>query len=321
MNPKYLSHDDVIKALVDHQFGVKTAFDLSSVESWIGAYFKEKFSKPDQFANFVDILLPAFTLMLGFPKLSVFMEIANVVGIDIGKIASDFFSKLGKSAASGQQVSPEQIEAMAQQTVNTDYPKVSENGLTLSDVRMIKMSSLMVKSGGKVPAAVVAKHRGAFVSILTWFGKLALTALGLTAATDAAKKMLGKPNDIDAASGNQPSASNAPATGETGGVGGYEVNPNYPINEQLNMAGVWSVNTTLNNLPNMLVNWATYIYPDLKGMESQIKSSSAFQAVVDEIKFNNRLAKNDKFINIPENYHSRKQIVDAFVSSLPPKKK
>jgi hypothetical protein len=322
MNLKYLSHDEVVKSLVGYQPGIKTAFDLSSIEDWVGSYFKEKFSKPDQLANIINIALPALTLMLGFPKFSILMELANVLGVDIGKIASDFFSKIGHAASTGQQVSPEQVEAMAQQTVNAEYPKVSENSskLTSSDIRMLKVSHLMIKSGQKkVPAAIVAKHKLSITSILIWFGKLLLTALGLTVANDAAKKMLGKPNDIDAASGTQPSSSTS--GGQTGGVQGLEINPNYPINEQLNMSNVWSISTTLNNLPNMLINWTTYIYPELKGMESQIKSSAAFQAVVDEIEFNNRLTPTAKFINIPQNYHSRKQIVDAFVSSLPPKKK
>ncbi len=66
------------------------------------------------------------------------------------------------------------------------------------------------------------------------------------------------------------------------------------------------------SIENSLVNWAQQIYPELKGYEKEIKSSQAFNRLVNIL----RNFVDAGYLRVPTGFETRRQIVDTFAGDI-----
>lgn len=77
----------------------------------------------------------------------------------------------------------------------------------------------------------------------------------------------------------------------------------------------WIINTSPNNIKNTIISWVTSIYPELKGHENLITSSSKFNDLLSKFKKENPNTSVNQ-TDVPNDLTSKKQIVDYFIEEV-----
>ncbi len=79
---------------------------------------------------------------------------------------------------------------------------------------------------------------------------------------------------------------------------------------------LWVESFSISNIKSNIVNWAIKIYPALRDHVSDITSSTKFNDVVGKIEDKNAQNRMPNSTLMPDEYHSRKQVVDVFVGEV-----
>lgn len=77
----------------------------------------------------------------------------------------------------------------------------------------------------------------------------------------------------------------------------------------------WIINTSPSNIKNTIISWATSIYPELKGRENLISSSSKFNDLLSKFKKENPNTSVNQ-TDVPNDLTSKKQMVDYFIEEV-----
>ncbi len=175
--------------------------------------------------------------------------------------------------------------------------------------------------GSKLTGFITGKHKflKLFIFVLGWIVKVVVASAGFMIAEDAINGVLGRKSTVDKEeTGIAPSGKEDVSTvglDSSSTQTKYKVSPSYPQEVLNNKYNRWIVQAPSNNIGVSVTQWATDVYPDLKGHEAEIEATRGYKEVVQRIKnFNKGVASGLTFI--PRNFTSRKELVDTFIDEV-----
>ena len=327
----------------------------SSVTSFIYDYFKSKLqgfeSSDDKISQIVGFLTPGILKTLGFGKLALIFTMAeSFFGFDLSKILKEIGSKVKELVTGSSPPSTDQIHSIVSAAVDSaksdmsptaiyekvkqyvtdavhtdsDTNKVSE--ATLRDAQFFRISMDHYESLNKTAgvAEVVArfmvgrnKSTRILTMVLVWIVTALFSAAGFMVLGDVVNHFVGKerPGVGGPAKDNEnTTVSYAPQPVQSKQTV-FKPNPNYQAEFYNQNGNSWMLPGNESSVEPTLLAWTKEIYPDLQGQDSLIKSSQAFNHVVNAIKAYNA-GDNSNLLYIPKAWSSRKQIVDQFIDEI-----
>lgn len=298
--------EELILYISDDNSYKKASFDISSFGTFIKNYVASKINPEHKVASVLALLTPVLLSRAGFPRLSLILGAAKYIfGFDLSAIFVKIGEILEPILNSGKEITKETISSAVSSAVDGG----STSTASYKDVELIKQANTFIK----IAKLDKSTFGSGLKSMLTFVVTTVLIAAGFTVAGDLAKKMLGVDNDIDKA--NQPTQSKPSSNYENVSstpVGNLKLNPSYKV-ESYNKDSIWTESTK--DIPNMLFNFAVTVYPELKNYKSKILSNPKFNLLVSEInKYNSR--GNNLFTYIPQEFNSKKEIVDLFAGDI-----
>lgn len=251
------------------------------------------------------------------PILSILNSVAKeVFDFNLTDIAKSIVSSLYSDLTSGS-VSPSKINEAAK--ISTG----SLNSLLAYDIIKEARGSYNwenLKRGLRnVPRY---KGKGLFGAIIGWLLRNLLIGGGVTMAAGIGSSLLGVNKEHKKTEESQPNESEP--TNESHQEEHVEEKPKpnvrlkpsgrgeqYFANDDRN---IWIIPVINGNLTDTLTLWAIDIYPELKNMEEEIKSSPDFNKAINILKKDWKLGATK--LEVPKGYNSRKEIVDIFAGSI-----
>lgn len=322
----YLSDLITIKSLCNIN---KTASEEPSFVSGIAGYVKSLFDKEFQGGvttdKFIKFLSPALIYQifqaLGFGWFSKLAGLlAAVFGVDLAPIFSRIISEIKSALSSGGKLASSQINSIVEsalpqtlKTAKTNYEGIIKyaRGYGKEEESVLKGIYESVKNMGDSRMTVGEKIFGLLRSVLSWTFVTVLWAGGFLIAGDVVNSLLSKytgfsPKDMFS---GKSSPSNSGATGTSG-----TPSSNSPSVEYHSDGWVEDIVNNENNIINLLLDYVEEYYP--KSDEAKIVNSRTFKGIVKHIMNANFSTKNYKFVAIPNNFHSRKDIADRIMSGV-----
>lgn len=323
---------------------------ISSLKDKIVHYVGNNIDPNDKAGSILNILAPgaisvAFSAM-GLGWLGMLFGLAmKIFHIDVKGILSSIYNKIKGAIGGGKQMTSSEVDNIVNGAVQEHNTPATEEefnaaesmmksksaSVTLRDAKILKLAMIeyeQVLLGIKKEAGLLSIFGGNKTKTITLLGKvlsyifkIALAAAGIMVAGDVANKMLGRPNALDdtVQHGKPVSAptnvSSMPVHVATQTK--FPINPGYK-NEIKNNNKAWSESISNDDasIEAMLINFAKQVYQGLNGLETLIRKSPEFQAVKSNISFYNRAASGDPIVFIPQNFTSKKQIVDEFIDEV-----
>jgi hypothetical protein len=334
----------IIETVLSDNKMMKTAQSsmVGSLIDKVKGYVEGHIDPNNKAGSVINILTPGILTALGFPIIGFLTKLAQMFfGMDVSKIFSSVAEKVKSWLGSGQNVSSQQVDAAVDGAVSENYGSepTQENlnqfmkikSMTLRDAQLFKIAldSIMqevsladldaASSSLHKRAQIVSsllkfvglKHKTASIlgKIIGWIFKAVLASAGFMVAGDVVNKLLNRKDT--------PSTSSAPSAQIsliTPKQNIFAVNPNYQ-EEKLNITSGWLEPVPPDQIGDQIVRWAEDIYPDLKDLDNVIRSSTGFQAVVNQIQqYNINNTSNITFM--PKIFTSRKKVVDLFIDEL-----
>lgn len=321
----YLSDLITIKSLCNIS---KTASEEPSFVSSIAGYVKSLFDKEFQGGvttdKFIKFLSPALIYQifqaLGFGWFSKLAGLlAAVFGVDLAPIFSRIISEIKSALSGGGKLASSQINSIVEsalpqtlKTAKTDYEGILKYARTLGKEESGAFHSIIdaVKNiGGDRHLTFGQKIFGLLKSVLSWTFVTVLWAGGFLIAGDVVNSLLSKytgfsPKDMFS---GKSSPSNSGITGTT--------TPSTSSNVEYHSDGwVEDIVNNESNIINLLLDYVQEYYP--KADEAKIVNSRTFKGVLKHIMNANFSTKNYKFVAIPNNFHSRKDIADRIMAGI-----
>jgi hypothetical protein len=320
---------------------------VMSLVSKVKDYISGKIDPNNKVDSVVNLLTPGILWSLGFPVLGFIVKLAQIFfGLDVGKVFSDVAQEVKSLLTSGTQISPSQVDQITDAAVQANYgTEPTENdlkkfqSLTTREARLFKISILNAMQeisirdleqwqSNTIPfnkrAQVMSsllkliglKHKTASIlgKIIGWVVKTILASAGFMVGSDIIEGLWHKVSPSSSETPETPSSSPTTISIPEPTQTLFPVNPNYS-EESLNIDRWWIEPVPSHQIGNQIVDWTEEIYPKLKGMDSFIRSSPAFQKVVQVIQnYNSTNASNITFM--PKMFSSRKKVVDLFIDDL-----
>lgn len=285
----------------------------------------------------LDILSPAMFFYM-HPMLGVLAAAASAFDVDLSDILSKVVGAIKSKIAAGEKVTPEEVnQAGAALVVSAstdmfyDLRKLAQNGqLTklafspMQDTKRFYNQPLLHRVFGFLSPV---KRRHLFVSFIVWFVKTVLLGAGLLATAGVLKSKFAPSKESTApvveeskevlpaqtrpAAVSIPTVPKASIPWKASGKG-----EQYFKNDASN---IWVV-PIYGNVKNTLVLWATEIYPELKGKESQIYSLPSFNRAANILEKNIDYNK-PNYLMMPPGFNKRIDVVNLFVGDVKPSEK
>jgi hypothetical protein len=307
----YLNDLITIKSLSE----IKKTADASDYVGQLASYIKNLFG--NQFPNGVDaqsflkFLSPAIIFQifksLGFKWIAGLAGLlASVFGVDLSQIITTIISGIKSLVSSGEKLSSEQVNSVVEsaipQTLKTariNYDKIVKLAYKEDYTGVLAA----IKQLGEKHVSVGTKIFGLLRSVLSWTFVTMLWAGGFLIAGDVVSSFLGKFIKMDKSSLN-PFTSNPSSN-----------NSSQSTYVEKHSDG-WTENIVNNktNIINLILDYVEEYYP--KADESKIIKSPVFIGIVRHILLANSGTVGYKFVMIPNNFSSKKEIADKIMDSL-----
>lgn len=261
----------------------------------------------DKFAVITDFLVPGLAWGFGLRWLAILIKISeSYFRLSPGKILETAWHTLQPQAQNGS-ISPNQVDEAVQ----------SAMGGLGSEGSMLSYKMVALGAATNQPITVFASAKGTNASlmgkIVSWVLKAGLAAAGIMVAGDIFNKITGHEDAKPTASGFpsfHPSAEHTPITTQTV----LKPSPSYTP-EHYNQNSIWMEAVPPSNIGNLITQWTTNIYPDLKGHEELITSSPVFNRLVSLIQDRNK-TNATAFTFIPSEFASKKDVVDVAIDDI-----
>jgi len=296
---------------------------LSSLLTSLKTYTESHIDKEDPIRSVSDILVPGIFVALGHPWLALLVKILeSYFGFSPGRVLERAWSSLVDTAKSGH-ITSQEVDAATEAAVSSETPSDSDvvpaanlQRFQNSEIRSFKL----IAAGYPISITKYAAAKAVAVSLLGklvgWTIKGVLAAAGIMVAGDIFNRITGHQDAKPTASGwpsfHLTEAPEVPLSTQTI----LKPSKGY-TEEQYNTTSVWIEPTPMSNISDKIVRWATDIYPDLKGHEDLIRSSSNFAKVISEIqKYNATNNPTNNYVFIPRAFSSRKSVVDFFIDEV-----
>lgn len=244
---------------------------------------------------------------------------AEAFGFNIGDFIGTVFSYVKDKIENGQPVNLDEVNQMGQSMGKTAHKDM------FYSLRKAEFEGTIVKNGGMLDFFLKGKAgKSIVVAIITWILKRILIGAGVTevskAISDKVKNYAETPSDNTENANSQ--TQNSEESAHPVKVNLPPVIPNhftssgdgnqYHINDG---STVWVVPLLNKSIEKTLIWWASTIYPELKGQESQLNQSNSFNNMVSILQAGLEQDHPD-YLTIPQGLHSRKDVVDRFAGSI-----
>jgi hypothetical protein len=299
---------------------------LQGAEGAIKSYVESTFDKNRPIASIVSFITAGLLWNLKSKKLAILYMVAGALGFDW----KSFWDALGKSVVAIVQeihggkkaVSDEEATGKLNQTVssilpqhftgNVDMPKVLDlakkvfaNDLD-NALKLTKQGNQIIKTAG-----IATKLISFFTSAISWAVKAALVAAGIWVGGSAVKHMIGDKSKEEAQS--QETQPEVPSNV-------LKINPNASPDlfapHKNDISSFWIEHGDIDEVEDMLANWVIDAYPQFSKYTPTLKSSSAFQSMVNAFKQRNKLASGIGLISIPRPYQRKIDIISTIVNGF-----
>lgn len=335
---RYLADSELINrvAIIDAALLYKNAGiadSLSGVSEAVQNYVTSKIdtSSTEGIAKGVlDILSPAMFFYM-HPMLGILAAAASAFDVDLSDILSKIVDTIKSKIESGEQITPEEVNAAGQALTASasadmfyDLRKIAQNGdlskMVFAPVKETKRfynQPLLYRIFGFLNPM---KRKHLFVSFIVWFVKTVLLGAGLLATAGILKNKFApsKESPAPVAEEYQEPAPTRPAAISIPTVPKSSIQwKSSGKGEQYfkNDAGnIWVV-PIYGNVKNTLILWATEIYPELKGKESQIYSLPSFNRTASILEKNIDYNK-PNYLMMPPGFNKRIDVVNLFVGDV-----
>jgi hypothetical protein len=314
----------------------KTAQDTGLIQSLIAKtkeYFSNHIDPDDKTGSVLNLLAPgaisvAFSAM-GLGWLGMLFGFAmRIFNIDVKEILTSVYNSIKSALGSGKQLTSPQVQSMVDQAVQpyatsadgepvtSDFNQELQNAKWLK-VGLIAYEAQLNKSAGPFGFSSKKWSRSGTTSILArvlgWIFKIALASAGLLVAGDVVNKFLGRPNALDNTiqNGHPVPMDNHPVSMSKQTK--FKVNPGY---SDTTVSGNWveKVPNTKSGIENLLISFVHQVYDGVN--DGDIRSSGAFNKIVDDIAWYNHTSVGDQVVFIPKNFSSKKNLVDHFIDEV-----
>jgi hypothetical protein len=226
------------------------------------------------------------------------------------------------------------LQKKQQESGKADDHKVYSSLELLSDARMLRLALIeyehqqmrLTKNaigltdfvGGY--SRTKSKGSSLLSKILGWVIKIALFSGGLMIAGDAVNALLGRPSAMTGSyqAGKDdynplgPSGSSAPAAPS----GPVSTQTKFPAKADSPLPTSWPLVNNAGNIENMLIQFTKDVYSGLDGKENIIRSSPAFQAAKENIRWFNIHNEGSSVIFLPDIFKSKKDLVDHYIDDV-----
>lgn len=283
----------------------------SNIVSAVKDYFSSKIDPDNRVGSFINLISPGViyqlfnAIMPG--KFSILATLVmTTMNIDLGSLLTSIWEKFKSALSTKSTISNSEVDSIVSSSVQ-QHASQKLSSIDFNDAQLFKLA-LYGNKEAILKLAYDNKKTSVLTTILSTIFKVAASAALFNVAGDLTNKALGRPNSFDGTiqHGKEVKSIPPPSSKQTK----FKPNPSYFDNQISN----WSENVTNNNqsISNMLVRFAKEVYTGLDGKESIITASNAFQEILKDIVWNNH-EEGAPFVNIPEQYKSKKQIVDYFI--------
>lgn len=181
--------------------------------------------------------------------------------------------------------------------------QIQVNSDELFNLKIIKNSgilgSLVTKSRGIV--------RAIFSKVIPWLITTAAISLGFTAATGAAKGVLGLTKEKEPEVSSERDFIRSIPQSSTMSKEMTEFNNNGP-------GSVWIENGNVNSIKSYLTNWILNVYPQFKSEISQIENSPIFIQVENMFFTRNKMAEQLQIYSVPKPFEKKIDVVTYIIS-------
>lgn len=317
----------------------KYAFDLGSVIGSLGesikSFVQSQIHGQDEGGvtrTVLNFLAPAVFFRL-HPVLGILVTGAQLFGFDLYSIYQRIINAISPKIQSGQQVSAQEINDIAKQSIPTTSVTASDD--LLESLRALHKEGSLTKEGvsswqaankanpfippkGAHPLlrafSFLGPQRGGslIVGILVWFLKTVLLSAGLLAVGGAATSVLGlgtetpkqeekKQDAIETQPVAMPISTPAPNS-----VGSWNYKPN--------KGDIWIEDLHGQQPHERLLQWTIESYPDLNQYKDIIVRTPSFWNVIRNISQNWRPGQQQ--LAIPEPYKTRNEILALFINDV-----
>lgn len=303
----------IIKGIVDHlKDWAKQHIDTSSIGATINSV--------------ANVLVPGFLFVKGHPVLAVLFAAAAEMGFGIGDILSKVKDFVVKTLGAGNRPTPAEIDGVVRSAVSGMGASAAPNDL-LQPLRKLSDEGRLVSlaaSGGssgmfsflkKLLPAQVLWILGGFVGTAV---KAVLAGVGLLVIAHYGRKLLGIKEDAP-----QAPSPDAPSEVSPQAQAPAETKPAHPLvpsgigeKHHANTADkLWIVPVVGGSMHRTLMLWALDVYPELRGYQSALAASPAFNRIANVLAgYVNKT--NPNYLIMPEGINTRKQVVDGFAAEV-----
>jgi hypothetical protein len=240
---------------------------------------------------------------------------ANAFGFSIGDFIGTVFSYVKNKIENGQPVNLDEVNQIGEKV-----SKASHKDMFYS-LRKAEFEGTIVKNGGMLDSFLKGKSgKMILVGIITWILKRILIGAGVAevskAVGDKVKNYAESPSENNTQNQNPEESTHPvkvnlppviPNSFKSSGDGNQ-----YHINDG---STVWVVPLLNKSIEKTLIWWASTIYPELKGQESQLTQSNSFNNMASILQAGIEQDHPD-YLTIPQGLHSRKDVVDRFAGSI-----
>jgi len=304
----------------NNNFIVKNAaVTADDIVSKVTNFFSSKVTAGDS-EGFLNFIAPGaiFTTFsaLGMPVIGGVIALATeTFKIDISGILSSIYDSIKEIVNSGEQTTSSEVDGIVESAVKSEVKNYKRASLR-SDLRYIKLIKIAILNqesinktaifglGRKSSAATKGRFGGILSKVLGFFFKAALASAGFMVAGDIIRSTF--------------NISTPSVTVKKSNQTHFPLNPEYR-EEQKNQRGqYWGMQISPNeeSIKQLLIQFANEVYLGLENKENIIKSSTAFQKLVDIIISYNRSSKGGSITFIPNIYHSKRDLVDSFIDDV-----
>ncbi len=282
-----------------------------------------------------------FTL---WPPLGIINAVASEFGLDIVSIGKKIWNMISGSLSNNGSVTPQEVSEATkavtsqiagspsdQKPVGTDTNQILDSRAAMARWDLLEPLRTLEKRGELYKIAILGglfnwffslpifKAKGLIGGLIGWAIKGALIGAGLMAGAGTVTRLVGlkkdepKPTENAAGAGsegeavtsNYPQQPSTPSPKLTATGRGEQRHPNTPEIQ-------WYVPVVGGSIERTLLTWAKDIYTEFSNsnVESLIRSCPGFQRAAEEL--SNALEFTSNQIKVPNQYKTRKQIVDMF---------
>lgn len=309
--------------------------------SRVHQYFSNSIKPEDKTGSIINLLAPGLISTafraLGFGWLGFLFGIAmRVFHIDVSGIIESIWGSLKSELSGGKQMTSAQVDGIVNSAVEThtkpatqeEADKASQTyqlqSVNFRDVKILKLALIdyakvecgIIKRSTLLDLFSSQKMKTASVlsRVLSLFFKVALASAGSMVVGDAILHYLGRPNALDNTMQHGKPVAEQAVPAMISKQTKFKVNPSY--HDTSKTSWVENVSNTKGGIESMVLNFAKEVYQGLDGLDSVIRNTAGFQAIVDNILWHNHTASGGPIVFIPNMFTSKKMMVDHFIDDV-----